>query len=447
MDNCPNVILVVFDTLRSDSIIGNNGIVNIPNISKVIRDGNLYENGISPSPWTTPSHASLFTGVYPSDHNVHETANKKDLDIRSNKVIFKTESLVKTLQKKGYNTIGFSANPNISPMSGFDIGFNAFFEERYNYLDPQDLSSLDTYTQGDISFFKIMNGILSSEGLRSLRLASKMRKQMRSNGWPIKKGGDQIIAKLTSMSLEQPFFLFMNFMEMHDPYHGCMKYWPFFTIPKLHTLGIDYERARRALNRHYLDGLVFLDSYIGSLVRFLKNSDIYDRSMIVLTSDHGQALGENDFLGHGVYLFDELIRIPIIVKFPNNLKFSHSVGYQSLTNVFKQVEYTVDGGRDDIHLTSDIAFAESFGYPNAIPAEGIGKKLERDNILTYAEKQRKAIFKGGYKLVVNGNDATIEEFTYQGLKVVPSERRVVLEELVDDMRVFVGRDRSFTLPE
>ncbi|WP_052320081.1 sulfatase-like hydrolase/transferase [Pyrococcus abyssi] len=113
MTEYPNVIFIVIDTLRKDYAKPLEGeLKKLGFIS--------YENVIAPASWTTPSHASIFTGLYPALHGAHETKTKKDLNVKLNS---RVPILSEILLEMGYNTYLFTANPYINPRFGF-VGFS-----------------------------------------------------------------------------------------------------------------------------------------------------------------------------------------------------------------------------------------------------------------------------------------------------------------------------------
>ncbi|MGC8676566.1 MAG: sulfatase-like hydrolase/transferase, partial [Candidatus Micrarchaeia archaeon] len=120
----PNIAIIVADTLRADAF----DVLE----SKRGEFGNMgfsfYKHCIAPASWTLPSHASLFTGMYPSSHGAHETKRIKALDI--DRIKLKMPTLVSDLKQKGYATYAISANPYVNPVYGFDE-FDKFFEESY----------------------------------------------------------------------------------------------------------------------------------------------------------------------------------------------------------------------------------------------------------------------------------------------------------------------------
>ena len=117
----PNISIIILDSLRLDAF------KKLDNES-LFKDFKRMEECIAPAPWTLPSHASLFTGMYPSEHGAHEAKDIKSLDIE--RIKLKKETFISELGRLGYHTYAISANPYVHPIYGFNE-FDTFVEETY----------------------------------------------------------------------------------------------------------------------------------------------------------------------------------------------------------------------------------------------------------------------------------------------------------------------------
>ena len=131
----PNIIIIVADTMRLDALSVYNNKINTPAVDLFSRNSIIYNNAIAPAPWTIPSHASLFTGKYASEHKIHESDEIKDSDLNISMNHNKFPTIAEKLNKDGYNTLGISANVNIVPGGGFDKGFNNFYYSKNVYYN------------------------------------------------------------------------------------------------------------------------------------------------------------------------------------------------------------------------------------------------------------------------------------------------------------------------
>lgn len=417
----PNIILIVLDTLRKDILPIYGGNANTPNLNELSRDAVVFPNPIAPSPWTLPSHMSIFTGLYAVEHKVHEDPDNgidKSLKLQYE---FKDKTIAKILKKEGYTNIGFSANGWISESSVFSDNFDYFQFQHSAYFTKKDLDLAR-------NFLKIkLTQVISNPNL--FKDLYRLYRFEKFNGWPLKKGGNHILQNILNSSYFTPFFLFINFMEMHDPYtyyelrHGYYE----------DLVGIKPfpDRIIKKMRVNYLKEAKIVDEYIGELIKFLKNIKQYDNSLIIITSDHGQALKEKNYLWHGLFLYNELIEVPLIIKFPMGKKIRISNGYQSLVNLKELIENAVNGNYVDI--TGEKAFSEAWGFQLKV-----GENIKKKDNNNYGIP-RKAIYKNGYKLVIN-IEGEIEEFSYKNKKIDPREKSDVVNELKDELYIFKGKE-------
>ncbi len=436
----PNIVLIVIDTCREDLLSNAISKDMMPNLKSVLGDFNIFKQNISPSPWTTPSHVSLFTGLYPSEHKVHEDGISKQSSVIMEKIkTFDGKLLPETLREKGYSTYGFVANPNLMPGTGFERGFNyLFFSDMFSDLSDE----LDAFRERLLKryskdFDEILD-IANNFSLSRLLLYTKCRSNILKlpylltnyliflNGvkrfnYPLIKGGDYIVANIQNSFFNEPYFIFVNFMETHDPYKiSSGKLFSGEGEKMLRYLAGDHTLSESELSKFksiYLDELSEIDKYLGKIIKKLKQSGSYDDSIFVITSDHGQSFGENHFYGHGVFVSDALVRVPLLLKLPQNKKITPSSGYQSLVNIYEFIVSCSNGILDSKLLTSDTVYSESFGIQ-----EDYTKLFKRDinllNTLKKLDHRRLAVYCHDSKMVLNINDklATISKIGHPSTK-------------------------------
>ncbi len=200
--------------------------------------------------------------------------------------------------------------------------------------------------------------------------------------------------------------------------------------------------------KNYLITLQNLDYYFGKFIQHLKAINQYENSLIIVVSDHGQALREKNYYGHGLFLYDEIIEIPLIIKYPKNIKIKETKNYQTLVNIPNLIKNIVDDNIGDF-ISENIVFSESFGFQNDIDSVLSSNKnlrqLNSQTIKTSVGYPRKAVFKNGYKLVVNGLNGTIDEFTFNKKPMNPKENKEIVKDLLDELYIFKGTEK-FNLP-
>lgn len=435
-------MIIICDTLRKDVLGLYGGEAKTPFLNALAREANVYANAIAPSPWTYPSHVSLFTGLYPNEHGVHETEKVKLLNITKYHRELKAERLAETMQRAGYNTYGISSNIMVSPLSEFDIGFQSFLtldpapkmSESKTFLEARKLGA----SPGVIAKTLIKQGKFG-DLIRYARAWRKINHLNKALNYPLEKGAALTNDLIANSKIESKFFYFINYVEMHEPYKGYQpkETWDNFTgIRKISDGKVKYLKSQ------YIAEAEHMDRALGQLIGILKRKDYYDNTLLIITSDHGQAFNEHGYMYHNTYLYDEITRIPMIIKFPGNKKFKKKEGYQSLTSIPKLVKEAIEGG-DDSSLIKESAFSEAYGDVTMLPG---GYSDRKRYVKEKYEKIRKAIYKDGFKLTVNGTDGTSEEFSENGKKLEPSDRPEKFKELVEDLEIFKGKEK-FVLPQ
>ncbi len=296
-DVYPNIILIVLDSLRADrlSCYGYHR-QTTPNLDQLAREGCRFDQAITPACWTVPSHASLFTGLHPCQHGAHEEGLPASAG----------PTLAETAQAAGYYTVAVSGNPWISRARGFGRGFVSFHDS---------WRRLPRFRRGQVV------------GWLGKRL-----------GWTDNGArAANAIARAEIRACPRPFFLFMNYLETHSPY---MRFWPVgrrFVTHGLH-LGARwrmwrYHRRARHWDRLTLSGpeqlrllgdlydeeVSYVDRRVGDLLGDLEQFGLLNSSIVIVTSDHGENLGDHRLVDHHFCLYDSLLRVPLIVRWPELL--------------------------------------------------------------------------------------------------------------------------------
>lgn len=306
----PSVILVVVDTLRADCVGTSPGRPRslTPNLDRLAESSVVYTNALSTAPWTLPSHASLFTGLYPEMHGVNW--GHYALDDR-------WPVLSGLLKSKGYSTFAISNNWLLSRENGFARGFDTYIETA---TDP----ALKSWR------LALQCGVLRSLA-GGMGLAPEVAEDAGS-AWTNWLVGRRLARQDSS---EGPLFLFINYFEPHDPYRPP----PQFALRKLtsedrkasrHLDQREQSLAAHACGRRgvyspdqielmkrlYDAEVVYQDHMIGELLGTLKAAELFDNSWLVVMSDHGELFGEWDMVYHTASSHYQLLHIPLIVRPP-----------------------------------------------------------------------------------------------------------------------------------
>jgi len=409
--NQPHIIFIVIDTLRRD-------FSNSLNIELSKMDFISYDNVIAPSPWTTPTHASIFTGMYPIIHGAHESYSKKDIDIV---VSNKYDLITDVLSEKNYNLTLLSANPYVGPEFGFR-GFNSVYSVPHilnmSLLNNDEKSTIEKLKETTNESKEIINRLINNKEfflLTKLGLEASLKKpyrflQSKFQNWPEDKGVTKIKEYVKNQNFEEKTsqFIFINLMEVHDPYYvNDTMSKDFVYNLKNNTVN---KKKITAWKEIYHKEVEYVQKKLFEIFSILQEKNMFDSSLIIVTSDHGQLLGEHNRIWHGLFLFNELIDVPLWIKYPNDNSIEicdFSDKYISHVN-FKQflLEFVNDSLKSDELLYSKTVFSESYGLTssNYLPLFTYSERKQ-------LEKYKIAVFKNGIKCIFNVNDWKFENIS------------------------------------
>ena len=251
-----NVILITLDTLRPDrlSCYGSK-IVETPSIDAFAAEGVRFTNAASTVPLTLPAHASIMTGLYPPGHGVRENVGTV-LDAR-------IPTLAELLGKGGWATAGFVSAFVLDHRWGIGRGFDRYFDD----FDRMGMETASTANMGSVR----------RDGAETVAAA---------------------VSWLDKRPSGRPFFLWLHLYDPHDPY-----------APK------EPFKSRHA-GRPYDGAVAYTDSLVGDFRRALDERHLLEDSLVILTSDHGEGLGDHGETFHGFLVYDSTIRVALIVKTP-----------------------------------------------------------------------------------------------------------------------------------
>lgn len=441
MSKC-NIVLIVVDTLRFHTPLapGSDEPFTFDGSDDFVR----IQNAVTPAPWTLPSHVSLFTGTYLRDHHIHESrTTKESFPLFTAFSGYKGNTITRSLKSMGYSTCGFVANPALMPGTGFEAYFDVY---RFtDFLEP--LSAVqnnftkqvkdnmnDTEKQrftGDsrdihelIRRMKLEGGTAGSEMIADAERMTEALLDLTDSsekiGYPEFKGGNELLNSVRNADLTEPSFLFMNFMEAHDPYDIDGANIAFGDGRIMLSALVDESRItperQDRLQENYSRGVRRIRDLMAELVSVLKEKGVYENSLIILTSDHGQGFRENGFYGHGTFLYDGICRVPLSIKMPSDFQSvidrkKAENEYVSLTSIRKFMEGCAGGMPDPDVLFHDTVFSESYGIPNNY-IEMFGKESPLTESLKEFDHRRIAAFSRYGKITVNAETGEIEEITH-----------------------------------
>jgi arylsulfatase A-like enzyme len=293
----PNVLLIVLDTVRSDrlELLGHDR-ETFPWLTRFAREGATFRRALSAAPWTLPSHASIFTGLYPSGHGAHHEGKQLDGS---------HTTLAEFLRQHGWQTVSLCTSFNVSERRGMTQGFTT--------VKPLWMAPFAV----NYSF--------------AFRLGSKLGLVA------VDHGGRLVTSEwrrwLDEWQGERPFFAFLNYFETHLPYHQI----PSDRLTKFTDEHVGRRQvidASQAVQRRiflgesisaetiqvfrdlYDAGLRYENDLVADAVAAVRERGALDQTIVVVVSDHGDLHGEHDMFNHTRSLWDELLSVPLVIRYP-----------------------------------------------------------------------------------------------------------------------------------
>jgi len=265
-----DIILVTLDTTRRDHLgaYGYDRPVSV-NLDRFAKEADLYTRAYASSSWTVPTHASILTGLYASDHGAHsELTGDSFVQLRAD-----IPTLAEQLHSRGYATAAILGAHTLAERFGLARGFD-------HYEAP------------------------TAQSLLASRRADRITR--RALSWLDEQGDD-------------PVFLFVNYFDPHSPYRppaGCHER---FAPGVAHHAGSSAEWLKRPMNENlqlYDAEICFMDEQFGVLIEGLQERRRLNDALVVVVADHGESFDPAEGIRHGHTLDEELIRVPLFVKQP-----------------------------------------------------------------------------------------------------------------------------------
>ncbi len=278
-DPPPNVVFIIIDTLRADhSHMGSDKTGETPALKKLFKNDSAYfGSSYSNAPWTLPSISSMITSKFPSEIGVVK---------RNSKIDEKFITLAEVLKENGYKTHGVITHIFLKEKYGLGQGFDT-------YLEKIDSS--------DNNLFSITSPVVTAEAI-----------------------------KIIEESRGKPFFMFLHYFDPHYRYidHENKSSYSGPFLPdkneskkaEIIKKNLFSENDLDYFKECYRSEIRFTDIYVEKVIEKLKQQNLYENTIIVIVSDHGEEFGERGTLGHGQSLFDEQTKIPFILKLPEDLE-------------------------------------------------------------------------------------------------------------------------------
>ncbi len=311
----PDIILVSIDSLRFDHV-GCYGYKKptTPNIDRIAGEGVRCESAVSTSSWTLPAHAAMFTGLFDSTHGLVDNGLRLSEE---------QPTLAAVLKANGYQTAGFFGGPYLHPAFGFGHGF-LHYESCMSPLGGDAHASQGAKDAKDASAPKSSATSPSS----APTLADLERSHADVTG---PRTLDAVTKWLGRDVDERPLFLFVHLWDVHYDYNPPREYAAMFDPDYTGKLDASNLMKNPEVNAHMaprdFDHLValydgeirFTDEILGKILALLEKRGRMSKTLLVITADHGEEFFEHAGKGHQRTLFDEVVRVPLIVRWPDRL--------------------------------------------------------------------------------------------------------------------------------
>ena len=455
MDDQPNIILAVLDSLRTDRLSCYGGsTVSTPTLDAIAEEGRPLD-AFSAASWSIPAHASLFTGRFPSEHSAH--AKNKSLEVDSD------ETLAGVLSSYGYDSVGFSTNPWIPSELGFDTGFDEFYdivsELPFNgeEVDPRHIEWPDDAFEKYISFIRWCSHLDFPK-----RIANVFYWRYLMEGWaylpanPASELHNKLDTWLETEYQSNPCFLFLNYMDPHEPYQIRYDYLPDDISVDASILDFVWclgsiedgpDPENHELIREIYDSSVrYTDDQLKHLTDEIIPS-LEGDTILIVVSDHGQSLGENGYWGHGTYIYDELISVPCLIRAYGDIELEINTGQEgpiSLVDIPRYIctEIGEEFDEHDSHPLGPRKNLQSDGI--AILAESYGPHQDTEIPDNAASSSGYTVgMGGGWKLIHNRDEDHINLVESGETTISKQEAESLFRKSLDELSASeVGVDRQ-----
>ena len=271
-----NLLLVSLDTTRRDhcSVYGY-GRETTPTLDRLGREGAVFDQAYAPTASTGPTHASLFTSLYPLTHRVNRNGLALGMGFTT---------LAERLRARGYQTSAVVSSFVLAAKFGFAQGFDAYDDAFVAAESSLQVSLWEGHLPPDEAFDR-----------RASATSERAVAWLRGVRDP-----------------ERPFFLFVHYFDAHDPYQP----------PPEFTLQLEGEPPENELGRAILQydrEIAFVDQQLGRLLAALAEAGLEDETLLVVTADHGEGLMDHGHMRHGLQIYEEAVRVPLLVRWPGTI--------------------------------------------------------------------------------------------------------------------------------
>lgn len=452
MTSQPDIVLLVLDTQRADrlSSYGYQAETS-PRLDAFAAESTLFRHAISPAQWTIPSHASLFTGLYPSVHNTRQSYSVLPKE---------TLTIAERLGRGGYFTAAYCNNPLVGVVdNGLRRGFASFLNYAGLFTSrPNQAGNRRTLFGRYRNWFKrhlsarihqFQDSFARSDAMLEFAFTPFMvllwqtALSFKGNGAKSLNDAAKLLIERKGLKQGQPVFSFINLMGTHMPFHPQRRH-----VERFAPGFLGDREAQRYLQRFNSDVLGWLtpigakmaerhleiisgmydaeiatqDELLGAFIERLRAAGRLDNTFFVIVADHGEHLGEKHFIGHNVTLYNELTHVPLIIRDPvGRLPQGHRWDPVVSTRRIFHTILDAAGMADEQERLYSLAQGpardpdEGTVFAEAITPQNVLKIITKhapELVREYrCDEPRSAVWQGRHKLILTGNDQ-VELYNY-----------------------------------
>ncbi len=429
----PDIALLVLDTQRVDRLSCYGYPVEIsPHLDRFAENATLFTQAVSPGQWTLPAHASMFTGLYSSQHALF------DLEVALSSTL---PTLAERLGQAGYFTASFSNNHLIG--NRLKNGLGRGFRILTNYGRTKNVVQVDGSSFTALRD-RILRALSESDWTRKILTSPKIKPLAMALLWDPRdaKGNTaqslidagQFMIDRPGLSRDQPLFTFINLMGVHTPYNppdwAIERFVPQFSNANVKKLLENFNAELHELPRlmveqlspdwkGILDGLydaeVFTqDALLGEFFDRLQNAGVLDNTLFIVVSDHGEHLSEKQLLTHSFGAYQELLRVPLLIRDPGG-NLPHGATWDTCISTRRIFHTALTSAGiatpEEEALTLSRSGVRDSGkapiFAESLPAQEAQHKIERKcpGLLQARgyDQVHLAVYSAGYKLIMTGD--------------------------------------------
>lgn len=334
----PNVLMIVLDTVRADHLdLYGYSRPTFALTGKYLKDGLVFDRAAANGTFSLPSHASLFTGLLPSAHGARPVLGG---DTAYGRLWPEVDTLASYLQRQGYRTVGVSANDIfLAEWTGLQKGFDAF-----------------SASAGRTARFAPLSSVV-----RRLMVRGARARRRPSTNWTAAQVTDAAID--VASQGDEPFFLFLNYFDAHDP-HTPIGSPPWFNAASAQPIDA------------YDTEIAYIDSEVARLLGTLEQRGRLDDTLVVIAADHGEYFGERKLRGHPAAVYEGSTHVPLALRLPGVVPQGRTGRRTGLHEVFRMVQDVLSRNSLDWLSAIDLdprIITEAWArqdYEKALPGDG-----------------------------------------------------------------------------